>query len=104
MWDVWGDVHTWFWWGQLKERDNLEDLGIDRSMILKVDFKETGWEGRDWIHVVCDEYKWWAVVSTVIHASVIYICVCVCVWEISQVAKETVASQAGLFSMELVCF
>ena len=77
MWDVWGDVHTWFWWGQLKERDNLEDLGIDRSMILKVDFKETGWEGRDWIHVVCDEYKWWAVVSTVIHASVIYICVCV---------------------------
>jgi hypothetical protein len=34
----------------------LEDLGIDRSLILKVDFKVTGWEGRDWINVVCDEY------------------------------------------------
>jgi hypothetical protein len=42
----------------LKERDNLEDLGIGRSIILKVDFKETGWEGRDWINVVHDQYKW----------------------------------------------
>jgi len=25
------------------------------------------------------------------------------VWEISQLAEETVASQAGLFSMELLC-
>jgi hypothetical protein len=66
---------TWFWWGQLKERENLEDLGIDRSVMLKLDFKETGWEGRDWIIVVRDEYKWWAVVSKVTHACVIYMCV-----------------------------
>jgi hypothetical protein len=92
-------VHTWFWWGHLKERDNLDNLGIDRSVIFKVDFKETGWEGRDWINVVCDEYKGWAVVRMVMHASVIYMCV----WEISQLAEETVASQAGLFSMELLC-
>jgi hypothetical protein len=53
----------------------LEDLSIDRSIILKVDFKETGWEGIDWINVVRDEYKWWAAVSTVMHAHVLYMCV-----------------------------
>lgn len=60
------------------ERGNLEELGIDGSVILKVDFKETGWEGRDWINLVHDEYMWWAVVSTVMHACVLYVCVCVC--------------------------
>jgi len=30
-----GEVHTGFWWGNLKERDHLEDLSIDWSIILK---------------------------------------------------------------------
>jgi len=29
------EVHTGFWWGNLKERDHLEDLGIDRRIILQ---------------------------------------------------------------------
>ena len=24
-----GEVHTGFWWGNLRERDHLEDLGVD---------------------------------------------------------------------------
>jgi len=24
-------MHTGFWWGNLRETDNLEDLGIDRG-------------------------------------------------------------------------
>jgi hypothetical protein len=28
-------MHTGFWWGNLKERDHLEDLGLDRMIILK---------------------------------------------------------------------
>jgi len=24
-----GEMHTWFWCGSLRERDHLEDLGVD---------------------------------------------------------------------------
>jgi hypothetical protein len=30
---------------------HLEDLGLERSMILKRDLKEIGWEGVDWIYL-----------------------------------------------------
>ena len=30
-----GDVHTGFWWGDLRERDCLEDSGIERRIILR---------------------------------------------------------------------
>jgi len=35
-------VHTEFWWGNLKERDHLEDPGIGRRMILR-------WTFRKWV-------------------------------------------------------
>jgi hypothetical protein len=37
MWPVWVrvDMHTGFWWGNLRERDNLEVLGIDVRIRLK---------------------------------------------------------------------
>jgi hypothetical protein len=46
MWHVWGtgEVHTHLWWGDLRERKHLEDLGIDGMIILKWIFKK--WEGR----------------------------------------------------------
>jgi len=28
-----GDIHKTFWWGDLMERDHLEDLGLDGRII-----------------------------------------------------------------------
>jgi hypothetical protein len=38
-----GEVCTRFWWGILKERDNLEYPGIDGRTILRWSFQEVGW-------------------------------------------------------------
>ena len=44
-----GDVHTGFWWGNLRERGHLEDPGIDGRIILKwILGKWDGGYGLDW--------------------------------------------------------
>jgi hypothetical protein len=35
-----GEVHTGFWWKNLRERDNLKELGVDVRIILKQIFKK----------------------------------------------------------------
>jgi hypothetical protein len=35
MWHVGGEVHTGFWWENMRERYYLEDLGTDEVIILK---------------------------------------------------------------------
>jgi hypothetical protein len=37
MWYVWETVEMpiGFWWGNLRKRDHLKDLGVDGSVILK---------------------------------------------------------------------
>jgi hypothetical protein len=34
------EVHTGFWWGNLRARDHLEEIGVDGSIILKWIFKK----------------------------------------------------------------
>ena len=35
-----GEVYTGFWWGNLRERDHLEDLGVDKKIILRWIFRK----------------------------------------------------------------
>ena len=42
-----------------KERDNLEDLGIDVRVILKPVLKGISLEGLDWVHLVQDMGTQW---------------------------------------------
>ena len=40
-----------FWWGNLRERDQLGDPGVDGRVILRWIFKKWDVGGMDWIEV-----------------------------------------------------
>jgi hypothetical protein len=69
MWHVWGrgEVDAALWWGNLEERDHLEDLGIDGRIILK-----WMWDGgMDWVDLAKYRDRWRALVNTVMNFWVI---------------------------------
>jgi hypothetical protein len=58
-----GEVHTGFWWGDLRERDHLEDLSIDGRVIVKYIFKK-----RDGGHDLAqDRGNWRALVNAIMN-------------------------------------
>ena len=49
-----GEVRTGFWWGSPRERDHLEDLGVDRKVILELIFRKwdvRAWTGSSWLWI-----------------------------------------------------
>jgi hypothetical protein len=68
IWGI-GEVHTGFWWRNLKEGDHLEDSRVDGRIILKCIF--VMWDrGTDWIDLVQDRDRWRALVSAVMNLRV----------------------------------
>jgi hypothetical protein len=39
-------MYTGFWWGKLRERDHLEEPGVDERLTLRWIFRK--WEVRKW--------------------------------------------------------
>jgi hypothetical protein len=49
-----GEAYRGFWWGNLKERDHLGDLGVDRNIILRWIFRKWDvglWTGSSWLRI-----------------------------------------------------
>ena len=54
-------------WGNMRERNHLEDPGVDGSIILsRASGNEMG-GGMDWIFLAQDRDRWWAVVNAVMN-------------------------------------
>jgi len=65
-------VDTGFWWGNLRERDHLEDPGVDRRIILICIFSKCDGEGVcvNWIDLTQDRDRRWALVNAVMNLRV----------------------------------
>jgi len=49
-----GEAYIVFWWENLRERDHLEDLGVDGRIILSWIFRKWDvavWTGSRWLRI-----------------------------------------------------
>jgi hypothetical protein len=47
-------VDTWFWWGNLRDRDHFEDPGVNGGIILRWIFRKWGigvWTSSNWLRI-----------------------------------------------------
>ena len=61
-----GKVYTGFWWGNLRERDHLEDPGLDGRIILRCIWRKWD-EGMYWNDLAQDRDMWRALVTAVMN-------------------------------------
>jgi hypothetical protein len=65
-----GKVYTGFWWGNLRERDHLEDPRLRWEDNIKMDLQEVELWGVDWISLAQDRDRWRALVNVVMNLRV----------------------------------
>jgi hypothetical protein len=64
-----GEVYTGFWWGNTRERDHLEDPGLDGRIIMSLQEVRCG--GMDWIDLSQNRERWWALVNAAMNFRVL---------------------------------
>jgi hypothetical protein len=52
-------------WGNLRERDHLENPGVWENNI-KIYLHDVGWGGKDWIYLAQDRDRWRALENVVL--------------------------------------
>ena len=71
-WHIWGtgEMLRGFRWGDMRERDHLEDLSIDGRIILILISNKVVREGTDWIDLAQDRDRWRTLVNGVMNLRV----------------------------------
>ena len=91
-----GKVYSGFWWGELRERNHLENFDVDRRIILKWILKKwdgEAWTGLVWLRIGAGGWRLWMREWTFgFHKMLGH----------SWLAEDLLASQEGLCSMNLV--
>ena len=58
-------MYAGFWWGNLRERNHLEDPDIDERIILRWFFRK--WDGGEWTDLAQDRDRRQALVDVVLN-------------------------------------
>jgi hypothetical protein len=66
-----GKAYTKFWWGNLKEWDQLGDPDVRRyDNHINIDLQEVGCGGMDWIGLAENKKSWRALVNAAMNLRV----------------------------------
>ena len=89
-------MYAGFWWGNVTERANLEDPGLDERILLRRIFGKLDGGCMDWIDLVQVRDRWRALGVAVMNIGFHKM------QGISRLAENRLASQEGLCSTEQV--